>query len=115
MPFGLIGNNTGRANQTLIHHGSKCDTLSRLEVAMLTNEEDLGKLDAKDLVSVCSSCMKVRDPFGKWIDPRVFFLKYFSGGQFTHTICEQCCNQHFPDFARDFYETSQQPDTAQGI
>ncbi len=77
---------------------------------MLTNKEDLTKLDGKGLVAVCSWCMKIRNPSGKWIDPRMFPFKYF-GGMFTHTICEQCCNQYFPDFSREFFESHQQIDT----
>ena len=76
---------------------------------MLTNKEALPKLDGKGLVAVCSWCMKIRNPSGKWTDPRMFSFNYF-GGQFTYTICEECCNRHFPDFSRDFYESYQQID-----
>ena len=74
---------------------------------MLTNKEDLTKLDGKGLVAVCSWCMKIRNSSGKWIDPRMVFFEYFEG-KFTHTLCEQCCNQYFPDFSREFNESYQQ-------
>ena len=73
---------------------------------MLKNKENLTKLDGIGLVSVCSWCKKVRDPYGNWLDPGVFFFNYY-GGKLTHTICEQCCDLYFPDFSRESFESHQ--------
>ncbi len=73
----------------------------------MPNKKNLTKLAKKDLVSVCSWCKKIRDPYGKWIDPGVFSLKYFEA-KFTHTICEQCSNLYFPDFSREITRSRQQ-------
>ncbi len=74
---------------------------------MLTNADEVRKLDGNGLVAVCSWCQKIRDPKGEWIDPGVFFFKHF-GGQLTHTICEECCSLYFPDFSRGIFESHQQ-------
>jgi hypothetical protein len=74
---------------------------------MLRNQEDLTKLNEKDLVAVCSWCRKIRTPSGNWIDPGMGLVKHFDG-QFTHTICDPCSNLYFPDFASEFNETYQQ-------
>jgi hypothetical protein len=73
----------------------------------MTAKKYLAELDGKRLVSMCSWCKKIRDPYGEWIDPGVVFLKYF-GGKFTHTICEQCYNLYFPDFTKEINESYQQ-------
>ena len=76
---------------------------------MLTIQEDLTKLNGKDLVAICSWCRKIRTLSGKWIDSGMFLSKHFEGN-FTHTICEQCSNQYFPDVSREFNGTYQQID-----
>jgi len=91
--------------------GCNCDTIRAEEVAMLTKKEDLTKLDRKDLVAACSWCMRIRGPHGEWIDPGVFFFKYFVA-KFTHTICEECRDRYFPNFSKRGSKSHQQMDTA---
>jgi hypothetical protein len=81
---------------------------------MLTHKENLKRLRSKDLVAVCSWCMKIRDASGIWIDPGMLFFKVF-GRKFTHTICEQCSNLYFPEFSRELSKPQQQinPDDLQ--
>jgi hypothetical protein len=77
----------------------------------MSSKEILVKLDTKDLVTACSWCKKIRDPYGNWIDPGVSFSKYFTG-KFTHTICGECCSLYFSDFfSKRIYELHQQVDT----
>jgi hypothetical protein len=86
------------------------------EVKVLTHKKNLKKLRSKDLVAVCSWCLKIRDLSGDWIDPGMLFFRSF-GGKFTHTICEQCSKLYFPEFERRIFEPQQQidPDDLQPI
>ena len=74
---------------------------------MLRNKEKLTKMAGKGLVSMCSWCKKIRDPYGNWIVPSGFFSDYF-GVKYTHTICELCYNLYFPDFSPGIIESYQQ-------
>jgi hypothetical protein len=77
---------------------------------MLTHKKDLRGLYNKDLVPLCSWCLKIRGPFGNWIEPGVLFFRFF-GGKFTHTICEQCRKLYFPEFSSNISEPQQQIDS----
>jgi hypothetical protein len=68
------------------------------EVATLANSKEAGNLNWKGLVPVCSWCKKIRTPDGEWLTLEEFFYRYF-GAVCTHTICEDCCDQHYPDLS----------------
>lgn len=50
------------------------------------------------LLPICSFCKKVRDDQGYWeqIDA---YLGRHSGAQFSHGICPDCMQKHYPEFA----------------
>jgi hypothetical protein len=92
--------------------GCKCRTILRAEeVAILANMANFLKLDRAVLVTVCSWCNKIRDPYGEWLAPETFFFNNF-GGKCTHTICEECRDRFFPDFSSGGSEFHHQLDTA---
>lgn len=68
------------------------------EVAALSKSEEAAKLNWKGLVPVCSWCNKIRTSEGEWLTLEAFFRKYF-GAACTHTICEDCRDQHYPGFS----------------
>jgi hypothetical protein len=83
---------------------------------VLAHKKDLKRLRSKDLVAMCSWCLKIRDLSGDWIDPGSLFFRLFEG-KFTHTICEHCSKMYFPEFKRRIFEPQQQinPDYLQPI
>lgn len=50
------------------------------------------------LLPLCAWCRKVRDGEGYWQQVERYFAAR-SGVTFTHSICESCLQQHFPDEA----------------
>jgi hypothetical protein len=80
------------------------------EVTQLAPSKVLKRPCERSLVAVCSWCMKIRDASGTWIDPGMLFFKFFRG-KLTHTICEHCCKQYFPEFSRSIFESCQPVDS----
>lgn len=53
------------------------------------------------LVPICSSCKKIRDDRGFWIQVEQY-LTYHTGIQFTHGICPDCLKQFYPEYAEGY-------------
>ena len=49
-------------------------------------------------VPICSSCKKIRDDRGFWIQIEQY-LAYHTGVQFSHGICPDCLKQFYPEHA----------------
>jgi hypothetical protein len=54
------------------------------------------KVTKNGMVPICSWCKKIRDVDGNWLTIEAFLHKYF-GMVCTHTICEDCRDQHYPE------------------
>lgn len=48
------------------------------------------------LVPMCSYCKKIRDNNGDWVQLETYIAAR-SNAQFSHGICEECADKHFPD------------------
>ncbi|MFN7979164.1 MAG: hypothetical protein U0P30_13600 [Vicinamibacterales bacterium] len=77
----------------------------------LRNAELRQALDEVQLLSgllpLCAWCHKVRDTEGYWQQVERYFSAR-SGVTFTHSICDTCLEQHFPDEAPSVSATSAQ-------
>ena len=54
---------------------------------------------AQGLITTCSYCKSIRDSEGFW-QPIERFLMQHSTLNFSHGICPECMNEHFPDVQR---------------
>jgi len=48
------------------------------------------------LLPICSSCKKIRDNKGNWVQPESYISKN-SEADFTHGICQECANKLYPE------------------
>jgi PAS domain S-box-containing protein len=79
------------------------DVTERL-IADRANKKQVGELQTalskekkpNDMIPICSSCKKIRDKKGQWINPESFFHAHF-GFKFTHSICPKCSELIFDD------------------
>ena len=52
------------------------------------------------LLAICSSCKKILDEDGNWIQ-LVEYLQMHSEARFTHDLCPDCAAELYPDFYND--------------
>lgn len=52
----------------------------------------------KTLLPVCSSCTKIRDDEGEWLDAASYISKN-TGTKFSHTLCPVCLKMLYPGIA----------------
>lgn len=57
------------------------------------------------LIPICSYCKGIRDDQGYWSTVEKF-IKQHSSVEFTHGICNQCLQKHFPEVAQVLLEDS---------
>ena len=60
---------------------------------------------AQGLITTCSHCKSIRDSEGFW-QPIELFLMQHSTLNFSHGICPECMNEHFPDVQSSRAESS---------
>ena len=48
------------------------------------------------MLPICAHCKKVRDDTGYWNQLEVY-LKANSDAEFSHSICPECLQEHFPN------------------
>ena len=53
------------------------------------------------LLPICSYCKKIRDDKGYWQEVEAYIHTH-SEARFSHGICKECAEKHYPDF--DLYE-----------
>lgn len=56
------------------------------------------------LLPICSYCKKIRDDSGYWSQIEQYISKH-SDAQFSHSICKDCANEHYPDM--DLYDDNE--------
>jgi len=49
------------------------------------------------LLPICSHCKKIRDDKGYWKQLEVY-IQDKSEAEFSHSICQECANEHYPDY-----------------
>ena len=52
-------------------------------------------------VPICSSCKKIRDDRGFWIQVEQYLTAH-SGVQFSHGICPECLKHIYPEYAESY-------------
>lgn len=77
-----------------------------LHLKLHNTTEDLKKaLSQVKLLSgflpICSFCKKIRDDEGYWNQIELY-IRNHSEAQFSHSICQECAQEHYPDL--DLYE-----------
>jgi hypothetical protein len=70
----------------------RLDMVVRLE----TSRQELEVL--RRLLPICAHCKKIRDDRGFWEAVEGYFAKH-NGVDFTHSICPDCLQKHYPEFA----------------
>jgi len=55
----------------------------------------------RGLIPICANCKKVRDEKGFWNSVEEYFANH-AGAQFTHSICEDCFKEFYPDIADEY-------------
>ena len=61
-------------------------------------QEALGKVDLlSGLLSICSSCKKIRDEEGRWQQLEIY-IRDRSAADFTHGMCPDCMKKLYPDY-----------------
>ncbi len=50
----------------------------------------------KGILPICSYCKKIRDDQGYWRQLESY-IQHHSDAQFSHSICRECAEKHFPD------------------
>ncbi len=58
----------------------------------------------RELLPICSSCKKIRDPRGYWHQLEVYFQKQFQNLGFSHSFCPECVRRLYPEiFAEEVH------------
>jgi K+-sensing histidine kinase KdpD len=52
----------------------------------------------KGLLPICSHCKKIRDDKGYWYQIEKYISEH-SEAEFSHSICRECAEKYYPDFA----------------
>lgn len=55
------------------------------------------------LLPICSSCKKIRDDKGYW-NQIESYIRDHSDAEFSHSICQECAKELYPDIYPEFYE-----------
>ncbi len=53
----------------------------------------------RGILPICSYCKKIRDDQGYWEQVDVYVDQH-TEAQFSHSLCPDCLEERFPDFAR---------------
>lgn len=53
----------------------------------------------RGILPICSFCKKIRDPDGNW-EVMERYISAHSEAKFSHGICPECVNQHYPEILR---------------
>lgn len=57
------------------------------------------------LLPICSYCKKIRDDKGYWQQVDSYITDHSAAG-FSHSICPECLQEHYPDYADDVLKES---------
>ena len=62
----------------------------------LTEAHDSIKI-LKGLLPICSSCKKIRDDKGSWIQMEIYITQH-SEAVFSHGVCDECAKKLYPSY-----------------
>lgn len=78
-------------------HQKLKDTEKKLRKEKEKLEEALAQVRTlSGLLPICSYCKKIKDDSGYWNQIEQYIHEH-SGVQFSHSICQDCAQKHFPD------------------
>jgi hypothetical protein len=101
----LSAGNTFQAVSTVLALGAVVAVTSGFVIVSLQRmRKDLSRAESRvkvlsGLLPTCSSCHKVRDADGRWINIEVYVHTH-SEASFTHGLCEECAATLHPDLYR---------------
>jgi len=76
--------------------------VTQLELKRVSSQlaQALEKIEIMDgLIPICSYCKGIRNDEGYWSTVETF-IQHHSDVEFTHGVCDQCMQQHFPEVAQ---------------
>lgn len=73
--------------------------LSRKNRELIKAREEIRSL--KETLPICSSCKRIRDDSGEFIDVDVYLRKH-TDTDVTHSLCPDCLRELYPDIAESF-------------
>ena len=80
---------------------SNARRLRRYQKNIQRLEEALSQVETlSGLLPICAHCKKVRDDEGYWHQVEAYVAKR-SRASFSHSLCPECVQHHFPDIAAD--------------
>jgi len=86
-----------RTSELLLINQSLEKEVAEKEKALRELYEEQEKVQTlSGLIPICAHCKKIRDDQGFWDQVECYIGKY-ADVQFTHGICPQCAEKHFPD------------------
>lgn len=59
------------------------------------------------LLPICANCKKIRDDTGYWNQIEAYFQDH-SDARFTHSVCPECVEKLYPEFAEKFMKASKE-------
>ena len=72
--------------------------IAKLEKLTAKLEKTLQEVKTlRGIIPICSFCKKIRDDKGFWSQVEDYIKKH-SLADFTHGLCQDCANKHYPDF-----------------
>lgn len=97
--LGLLLHPAGRPMACVRNPGELEATWERLERAMRDLGEAVGPGETRPaLFPICSYCKKIRNGDGLW-EQVENHLSPCNDGRFTHGICPECTERHYPEYA----------------
>jgi hypothetical protein len=84
------------AMHILVTNGLVMLNVQRLEKDLTEAQGEVNMLSG--LLPICSSCKRIRDEKGGW-QPVEAYISDRSGAEFTHGICPDCLQKHYPAVA----------------
>jgi methyl-accepting chemotaxis protein len=76
---------------------------SQLIVELEKTLEEVKNL--RKIIPICSYCKNIRNDQGYYEEIESYFSKH-SGADFSHTICPECLNKHYPDIFKKMEKDS---------
>ncbi|MBF0527188.1 MAG: response regulator [Deltaproteobacteria bacterium] len=61
------------------------------------------------LIPICSHCKRIRDDAGYWQQVEAYIARY-SAAQFSHSICPECLDTYYPEFADKIKKRNDKPE-----
>ncbi len=54
-----------------------------------------------NIISICSSCKKIRDDKGEWKKIDIFYTCNLYSAEFSHGLCPECIKKLYPEYYND--------------